>query len=66
MKKDNVLICLYARSWGRDRFYPENDLAERFAELVNQRSFTVDQLYKIKSFGFDIVFLGSTWEFPDD
>ena len=41
--------------YGNIKFYPVNDLAQRFAELMRQRTFDVQNLADIKRMGMTII-----------
>ena len=41
--------------YGNIKFYPVNDLAQQFAELMRQRTFDVQNLSDIKRMGMTII-----------
>ena len=41
--------------YGNIKFYPVNDLAQQFAELMRQRTFDVQNLADIKRMGMTII-----------
>ena len=41
--------------YGNTKFYPINDLAQQFAELMRQRTFDVQNLADIKRMGMTII-----------
>ena len=41
--------------YGNIKFYPVNDLAKRFAELIRQKTFDVQNLADIKRMGMTII-----------
>ena len=41
--------------YGNIKFYPVNDLAKRFAELIRQKTFDVQTLADIKRMGMTII-----------
>ena len=41
--------------YGNTKFYPINDLAQQFAELMRQRTFDVQNLSDIKRMGMTII-----------
>ena len=41
--------------YGNIKFYPVNDLAQRFAELMRQKTFDVQNLADIKRMGMTII-----------
>ena len=40
--------------YGSIKFYPVNDLAQKFADLIRQRTFDAQNLADIKRMGMDI------------
>lgn len=40
--------------YGNIKFYPMNDLAQKFADLIRQRTFDAQNLADIKRMGMDI------------
>jgi len=40
--------------YGNIKFYPVNDLAQKFADLIRQRTFDAQNLADIKRMGMDI------------
>jgi len=40
--------------YGQIKFYPVNDLAQRFANLIRQKTFDAQNLADIKRMGMDI------------
>ena len=41
--------------YGNIKFYPVNDLAQQFAELIRQKTFDVQNLADIKRMGMTII-----------
>ena len=41
--------------YGNIKFYPVNDLAQRFADLIRQKTFDVQNLADIKRMGMTII-----------
>lgn len=44
----------YVRSYGNDRYYPACELSKMICELLNQKSLTMEQLEKIKAYGYQL------------
>lgn len=49
------LIVEQKNVYGNIKFYPVNDLAQQFAELMRQRTFDVQNLADIKRMGMTII-----------
>ena len=41
--------------YGRIKFYPVNDLAQKFADLMKQKTFDARNLYDIKNLGVTVI-----------
>ncbi len=41
--------------YGTIRFYPVNDLAQKFADLMKQKTFDARNLFDIKSMGMTVI-----------
>ena len=41
--------------YGNFKFYPVNDLAQKFADLMRQKTFDVQNLADIKSMGMTVI-----------
>jgi hypothetical protein len=51
------LLVSWANAYGRHVLKPENKLAQQFAELVKQKTFTAKDIERIKELGFSIKIL---------
>ena len=49
------LIVEQKNVYGNIKFYPVNDLAQQFADLIRQRTFDVQNLADIKRMGMTII-----------
>ncbi len=49
------LEFLHKKAWGKDRYYPKNELTDGLQKLIQQESFTIEQVRLLKSLGFTIV-----------
>ena len=49
------LIVEQKNVYGNIKFYPVNDLAQQFAELIRQKTFDVQNLADIKRMGMTII-----------
>ena len=48
-------VAVFSRMvYGQLKFYPANETAERFAQLLNARTFNREQLRQIAELGFQI------------
>lgn len=41
-------------AYGVERIYPINEIAKKMAELLNRKTFTKDDLSKLKDMGFGV------------
>ncbi len=46
--------------WGDTKYYPENESARIFAELLGQKTLTAQNLWTIKKLGYEIVSIART------
>lgn len=50
-----MLVSIKERNvYGNTLLYPNNETAQKFADLVNKKTFTTIDLEKIKSLGYQI------------
>lgn len=50
----NTITITKKSVYGRDVYYPVNELAQQFCDLLKAKSFTVCQLKKLKDMDFKI------------
>ena len=51
---DSEIVVKIDRSFGKNRYYADNDLAKFLCDLMRIKSFTIEHLKKIKDFGWTI------------